>query len=537
MKRAVLLAIGAAVIFAALVLPNHPGTMKWGALNRWPLELPVILLAVIALGRQRFLLHALAAVLVAAVFIKLADYTTFSAYNRTFNPILDLYLIEAGISLLRDSIGGPATAVAVVLSVLFLGALYAAFYWSLRLWSQVNAPGAVRGVAAIAAIGAAGWAIADAGHHLKYWSFERSPPGSAWTSRLTFKRAVEMQATARDLTRFSAEARTDPYADRRDLLDALEGRDVVLIWIESYGRASFDNPLYAPTHLAALRTATEEISAAGLAAKSGWMTSPTAGGQSWLAHGALASGLWTTDHGRYNAMLASGRKWLFHFAQDAGYRTAAIMPAITLAWPESSAMGFDVVIPAADMGYKGDRFRWVTMPDQFTLASYRDLLPPDPRPDFVQIALISSHAPWTPIARMVPWDDVGDGTIFNAMAAQGPAPRELWKDRDAVRDAYRRSVDYALRAAFSYVARRGDEAPLMIVAGDHQAASFVAGSENMDVAVHMIGPDHVLERIAHWGWTDGLIPASDGPVRRLDTFRDDFLEAFTAPAQSAMATP
>ena len=236
-------------------------------------------------------------------------------------------------------------------------------------------------------------------------------------------------------------------------------------------------------------------------------------------------------------MLASGRKWLFHFAQDAGYRTAAIMPAITLAWPESSAMGFDVVIPAADMGYKGDRFRWVTMPDQFTLASYRDLLPPDPRPDFVQIALISSHAPWTPIARMVPWEDVGDGSIFNAMAAQGPAPRELWKDRDAVRDAYRRSVDYALRAAFSYVARRGDEAPLMIVAGDHQAASFVAGGENMDVAVHMIGPDHVLERIGHWAWTDGLIPAADGPVRRLDTFRDDFLEAFTAPAQSAMATP
>jgi hypothetical protein len=269
--------------------------------------------------------------------------------------------------------------------------------------------------------------------------------------------------------------------------------------------------------------------------KSGWLISPTAGGQSWLAHGALSSGLWTTDNGRYKAMLASGHKWLFHFAREAGYRTTAVMPAITMGWPESSAMGFDQILAKDDIPYAGAPFRWVTMPDQFTLATYPELLPPDPRPDFIQIALISSHAPWTPIPDMVPWDAVGDGTIFNPMAARGPAPKELWKDRDAVRDAYRRSVDYALRTTFSHVARLGDRAPLVIVAGDHQAASFVAGSDSKDVAVHMIGPNEVLDLIDHWGWTDGLIPARDGPVRRMDSFRNDFLDAFTAPAKTAMA--
>jgi len=131
---------------------------------------------------------------------------------------------------------------------------------------------------------------------------------------------------------------------------------------------------------------------------------------------------------------------------------------------------------------------------------------------------------------------VGDGTIFNEMAARGPTPKDLWKDRDAVRDAYRRSVDYALRVAFAHVARLGEDAPLVIVAGDHQAAGFVAGSENKDVAVHMIGPDHLLERIAHWDWTEGLIPAPDGPVRRMDTFRDDFLDAFSTPEVAAAVT-
>jgi hypothetical protein len=77
---------------------------------------------------------------------------------------------------------------------------------------------------------------------------------------------------------------------------------VVFIYIESYGRASFDNPLYAPTHVKTLQTNEQAIADAGFAMRSGWLTSPTAGGQSWLAHGTLASGLWTSDNGRYTAM-------------------------------------------------------------------------------------------------------------------------------------------------------------------------------------------------------------------------------------------
>ena len=522
------------MVFAVLVLPNHPDRMDWQGFVRWPLELPIILLASIAIGRRLGMNALLATLLVVALAVKLADYAMFSAFDRTFNPILDTFLIGAGFSLLRDSIGTFQTVLALIAAVLFLGLIFVALRRGLNVWANVTGAPALRASAAIGAILFAGWTMADLGHHLKVWPLQSSPPGTAWTSRLLFKRAVEMRDTAINLAQFAEEARTDPYADATGLLDRLQGRDVVLIWIESYGRASFDNPLYAPTHLATLRAAETKIADAGLAMKSGWLTSPTAGGQSWLAHGTLATGLWTSDHGRYNAMIASGRKWLFHFAQDAGYRTAAIMPAITMGWPESLAMGFDLVLPAADIPYKGDAFRWVTMPDQFTLATFPDLLPPDPRPDFVQIALISSHAPWTPIADMVPWDKVGDGTIFNQMAARGPTPKALWKDRDAVRDAYRRSVDYALTAAFSFVARQGDDAPLIIVAGDHQAAGFVAGSDNRDVAVHMIGPPEALDPIMPWGWTDGLIPARDGLVRRMDSFRDDFIVAFTRGAISAM---
>ena len=102
-----------------------------------------------------------------------------------------------------------------------------------------------------------------------------------------------------------------------------------------------------------------------------------------------------------------------------------------------------------------------------------------------------------------------------------------------MREAYRKAVDYSLRATFEHVAQLGDKAPLIIVAGDHQAAGFVAGSDNIDVPVHMIGPPKVLELINHWNWNDGLIPADDGPVRRMDSFRDDFIEAFSTASKLA----
>lgn len=530
LKRAFLLFFGATLLFCVLILPNHPGTMTWAAFMNWPLELPAILLAMVAIGHLRGAASALAVALFLAVALKLADYGSFIAYDRPFNPILDFYLVNAGLGLLRDTVGGVLTIVGVITTAILACVLFLALRYVLKAWAALGDAGwaQARAFAGVGVLASASWAVVDAGHHLEYWRFDQNPPGSAWTSRLMFKRGVEMHATTVDLVEFRAEARTDPMKSLTGALDRLQGRAVLLFWIESYGRASFDNPLYSDTHLATLAEAERAIRDTGMGIRSGWMTSPTAGGQSWLAHGSLASGLWTTDHGRYNAMIASGREWIFHHAQRAGYRTAVFMPAITLNWPEGLAMGFEHVYPAADIPYKGARFNWVTMPDQFTLATYRGLLPPDPRPDFIQVALISSHAPWTPVPDLLPWENIGDGTEFNDMATRGPSPRELWKNRDNIRDAYRQSVDYSLRAVFSHVAQLGDEAPLIIVAGDHQAARFVAGSDSHDVAVHIIGPQEVISMIDHWDWTDGLIPDSQKPARRMDRFRDDFLTAFSS---------
>ena len=167
-------------------------------------------------------------------------------------------------------------------------------------------------------------------------------------------------------------------------------------------------------------------------------------------------------------MVASGRRTLYHLARDAGCRTAVVMPAITQRWPEGALIGFETILDADDLGYRGRPFNWVTMPDQYTLATCPRRLDDVPRPDFVQVALISSHAPWTPIPPMIGREAVGDGRVFARWADADDPPSVDWQDRDRVRDQYRQAVDYALTATFASIARTaGSDASLTIVLGDH----------------------------------------------------------------------
>jgi len=240
MKHALTLALTAAAVFGLLVLPNHPGTLQWSALNRWPLELPVILLLMIVAGRIWGMASAVALLLVATTLLKVADYATFTAYNRTFNPILDLFLIEAGFGLFRDSVGQFAAIAAAILLGLFLVLLFLGLRFGLSAWGKMVHPKWVQAAAVAGLQLTGGWAVADVGHHLKAWSFEKSPPGTAWTSRLTIRRGLTMTETARDLAAFRKAAQSDQYQNAGGFLDKLNGHDVVLIWIESY-----DPPLRA----------------------------------------------------------------------------------------------------------------------------------------------------------------------------------------------------------------------------------------------------------------------------------------------------
>lgn len=534
------LAVGA--IHLALVQPNHPAALTPRALLVFPLELPVILLGlVLARGALCRAMRALVGgSLTAMSVLKLADFAANAAYVRPFNPVLDMHLLPASWRMLSGAVGLPAALAAVAALVVGLALLGAALWWAAGRIARIDPPRGLRVAAAVLLAPAAILALLDAAREVS----PVDPPGAAFTGRLAWEHLRDGLRSGGDLARFRAEAAGDGFADLpgSGLMPALQGADVFLVFVESYGRAALENPLYAPTITATLEGIEERLAARGLAMRSGFLTAPMVGGQSWLAHASVLSGLWIDNQRRYAALLASPRRTLLHLARRAGWRTVAVMPAITLAWPESGYFGYDRVLAADDLQYRGLPFNWVTMPDQFTLAQFERLaLAEAPRaPVFAEIALISSHAPWTPIPPLIPWDEVGDGRVFDPHAVAGEPPSVVWRDQDRVRDQYRQALDYTLRVVGGFAERRADTALLIVVLGDHQPAAFVSGDPSgRDVPIHVIGARDQVALLEGWDWTPGLIPAQDAPAWPMSAFRDRFLAAFgsAAPPVSQAAGP
>lgn len=529
------LALAGLVLHLVLVQPNHPAALGWDALLLFPLELPVILLALVALrpGRLEKAIRAiLVSVLLLIVVLKTADFGMFTALTRGFNPVADLPLIEAGLRLATGAVGPFLTVAGVIAALVVLVGVAIALWWATGVCARVSVGRVPNRVALVTAILFGGLASAEIGQAMGSWTLPTPVPGAAFTARVAVERTLMVRDTLANLRQFAEAAAQDRFADRTGLLNEID-RDVLVVFVESYGRASLDTPLYAATHRATLQAAEARLEALGLAMRSGILAAPTRGGQSWLSHATFANGLWVADQTSYGAVLASGRRTLFHMAQASGFHTAAVMPQITLDWPESDLMGFETVLAAKDLGYEGLPFNWVTMPDQFTFAAMDRALRSgsDDRHRFIQIALGSSHAPWLPVPELVDWDAIGNGEIFNPMAAAGDPPDVVWRDQDRVRDQYRKAIDYALNVVFDYAARQADAPPLIFVLGDHQAASFVALDERTDVPMHVIGPDHLVERVAEWGWTDGLIPDAGAAPRSMNAMRDLILETFSSPVE------
>jgi hypothetical protein len=319
------------------------------------------------------------------------------------------------------------------------------------------------------------------------------------------------------------------------LLTRLAGVDVLLMFIESYGRSALEQERYAGTLLPRLDEFASGLAAAGLSAASGYLTSPTVGGQSWLAHGTLESGLWLGDQRLYDLLLINQRLTLTRAFAQAGHRTVALKPAIILPWPEGERLGFARIYAAADLGYAGLPYNWVTMPDQYTLSvlERRERAQHDRagrRPLFAEVSLISSHAPWTPIPPVLDdWAAIGDGRVFSQWAELGDPPDVVWRDPARVRHQYTLALDYVLGVLGSYAARFVDRRTLLILVGDHQPAPLITGENaSRDVPMHVISGDPgLLAPFLAWGFTPGMLPSAARAPERMDAFRDWFLAAFS----------
>ena len=474
---------------------------------------------------SRYAAIAAAVLVLAMTIVGLGDTALRLSLSRPLNLYVDIWLLRSVWHLAVGTLGAPVATAAFVLVPVALAAVTALLAWLLQpLQARRSALATRLSAVALLAFTTAGLTA----ERVRSLEYHVDTPAA----RTLVEQGRTFVRTLGERDRFAAALETipDSYADVPGLLSRLEGRDVVLGFIESYGMTALDDPRYRPVVGPRLDDFEQRMAEAGLYLVTGSLIAPTQGGQSWLAHGSMLSGIWLDNQIRYDMLLGSGRETLIDDFQRAGHRTVAVMPAIVLPWPEGDRFGYDETLVRRDIDYAGPPLNWVEMPDQFTWSFVqRRLLGKGNGPVFAEVGLISSHAPWTPILDVLDWDRVGDGSVFSRWENAGEAPEQLWLDTDRVREHYALSIEYAVHAMASFAERYVDQGTLLIALGDHQPAPLITGDgAPWTVPVHVVSRDPELVRpFLEWGFVEGAWPDADHEPLGMDYFRDWFVRAYS----------
>jgi phosphatidylglycerophosphate synthase len=535
-RRAVRISLATlAVVFLwfALVAPDRTWQFSVGAFVRVPIELLVLVAVALVLPPwPRRIVAAVAGLLIGLLSaVKFLDIAYYEEVDRPFNLVSDWVGIGQAQGVVRDAIGNALTNVVlvgvVIGLVLILGAIIAATLHVTAVAAR-HRRGTVRGVAALAAICAVSAGL----------TLQLVPGSSVASVSATGLAAQTVRATSaaiNDPRRFEQATRApDPESTvpTSNLLTGLRGKDVIVAFVESYGQVAVRGSTFSPAIDSVLHQQNGMLTSAGWSTQSAWLTSPTFGGISWLAHSTLESGLWVDSNQRYNELLDSQRFTLSDAFKRAGWHTVADDPSDNTTWkPGTTFYHYDQLFNSLNVGYKGPRYSYSTMPDQYTLSEFqRNELTPGHKPVMAEIDLTSSHIPWAPLPTMVPWNKLGNGSIFYPEHAKAETATQVWRSNNTVKQFYGQSIQYSMTALTSWVTELNDPNLVLIVLGDHQPHTSVSGpGATHDVPISIITrAPSVLKQMSSWHWQNGLLPAPSAPLEPMDAFRNQLLNTFNS---------
>jgi phosphatidylglycerophosphate synthase len=524
-----------AVVFLwfALVAPDRTWQFSVGAFVRVPIELLVLVAVALVLPPwPRRIVATVAGLLIGLLSaVKFLNIAYYEEVDRPFNLVSDWVGIGQAQGVVRDAIGNALTNVVlvgvVIGLVLILGVIIAATLHVTAVAAR-HRRGTVRGVAALTAICAV-----SAGLTLQL--IPGSSVASASATGLAAQTVRATSAAINDPRRFEHATRApDPESTvpTSNLLTGLRGKDVIVAFVESYGQVAVQGSTFSPAIDSVLHQQNGMLTSAGWSTQSAWLTSPTFGGISWLAHSTLESGLWVDSNQRYNELLDSQRFTLSDAFKRAGWHTVADDPSDNTTWkPGTTFYHYDQLFNSLNVGYKGPRYSYSTMPDQYTLSEFqRNELTPGHKPVMAEIDLTSSHIPWAPLPTMVPWNKLGNGSIFYPEHAKAETATQVWRSNNTVKQFYGQSIQYSMTALTSWVTELNDPNLVLIVLGDHQPHTSVSGpGATHDVPISIITrAPSVLKQMSSWHWQNGLLPAPSAPLEPMDAFRNQLLNTFNS---------
>ncbi len=526
----VLTVLAALLVWVVLVAPDQPKYLTLSGFLRIPLEgLVLIAVALFLPAIPRRILAVIAGLaLTLVVVLKVLDFGFFTTFQRPFDPIGDTSSVGIGITTMREVLGRTEADLIIVGVGVGVVALLAVLILAMLRLTKVAAAHRRPALRAIGGVGAV-WALC--------WLFgaqliSHTPIASTLAAGVVVDNVQAVQADIHDESVFANQIKHDSFRNTpaNQLLTGLRGKDVLLVFVEAYGQQAVQGRSFSPEVDAALSKGDKQLASAGFSARSGFLTSSTYGGISWLAHSTLQSGVWVNSQRRYNQLMTTNRFTLSDAFKEAGWRTVDDVPSNDYDWPQGkSYYHYDKLYDRRNVGYHGPTFTYASMPDQYTYAALQrlELSKTNRPPLFAEVDTVSSHMPWNRIPEQVPWNEVGNGSIFNRI----PMDHEtgaFWSNPPRVQAAYGRSIVYSLNSLISFVQHLNDKNLVMVILGDHQPLPIVSGhNSNHDVPISIIAHDpKVLKQIGSWGWGPGLRPKRSAPVWPMSAFRNRFLTAF-----------
>jgi hypothetical protein len=525
----VLTVLAAVLVFAVLALPDHLGQLTPGALIQIPLEGLAVaaLLLVLPARASRVVAVLVAVVLGLLTVLKIIDMGFYEALGRPFDPVIDSSLLKDAVDTLGKTFGKAGAIGTSVGVIAFVVALFTFLVLAMLRLGRLLGRHRTGTIRTVGALGIVWLACALLGAQL----VPGVPVAARSSATVAYDSARLARASLRDPEVFAAQEAVDAFRNTPgdQLLTALRGKDVIFAFVESYGRSAIEDPSMGKIVDPVLDSGTRQLAAAGFGSRSAFLTSPTYGGGSWLAHSTLQSGLWINTQQRYGQLTSGDRLTLAGAFKRARWQTVDVMPGTAGAWPEGKFYGYDRTYPSQNLAYKGPPFTLGTMPDQFTLSQFQHLEygKPNRSPLMAEMILTSSHAPWAPVPRLIDWNDVGDGSVYGPMAKEGDPASAIWRNPARIRTAYANTVAYSVGSLISWAKTYGNDNLVLVFLGDHQPAVVTGEFASRDVPVAVVAKDPaVLDRVSSWGWQDGIHPDPNAPVWRMDSFRDRFLTTF-----------
>lgn len=474
----------------------------------------------------------IAVVLVFARLFRFVDGCYSHYFHRQFKPAADLPLLPESVRLLVTTDGLAVGLLQIAAALVVLGLTgWLSFRALCLLESALGALVRVRerplrhslstaalGVCALVGTGAMPWGDGD------------SEPGLArrlYAEAVFFREYPELQRRLLErFRRVSAEREQAPHG-----LEALGGRNVSLILIESYGRGALDSSTHQSQIEGALERLGARLAARQLAVTSAWLRPPTYGGGSWFAHATLTTGIKVWLPLDYDLLLASDVVPLSRFMRRAGYSTLNVMPATTRAWPQGAFYGFERTLYAKDFDYAGPWLSWGRFPDQYVLDHVRRCCS-DQRPLYKELKLVSSHVPWRAVPPVIDdWDSIRDGGIYHGAAGTREYAMK-WSNLEHAHDPYVASIVYDLDVVGDYVRKFEADGTLVFILGDHQPVKEASRSERWDVPLHVAGPEDLVARFRENGsFAPGLRPSAQADPLPMEQFLPLFLRTLSAPGR------